>query len=186
LKPRLRYYGEDILRTRGQKIRTVTSALLTLIQDMIRLLGEHDGLGLAAQQAGQAQMVAVMAIDSMEDAPEELLADGERLVLVNPEIAEEAGAVVDEEGCLSFPGLYIDLKRPERLVVCGQRLLDDKLVPVEIEARGLFARALCHEIDHLNGVLLIDHLSPFQRVRALALWKRKLSEALEKEGEDSE
>lgn len=184
MKPRLRYYGDDILRTRGQKINSVTGALLALVEDMIGLLREHDGLGLAAQQAGQAQMVTVMAIDNMEDVPEELLADGDRLVLVNPEIAEETGAVVDEEGCLSFPGLYIDLKRPERLVVRGQRLLDGELVPVEIEAHGLFARALCHETDHLNGILFIDHLSPFQRVRALALWKRKLSEALEKEGED--
>lgn len=175
---RIRYYGDPVLRIPAREVSAVTPFLLTFVQEMIEILTQADGLGLAAQQVGEPIAVAVLNLEGFESVDEKLLLDGEMLVLLNPEIAEEEGRQTDEEGCLSFPGLYVNLTRPERLVVVGQRLLGKEMVPVEIEARGLFARALCHEIDHLAGRLIIDRLSPFARVRALTQWRIKLAEAL--------
>ncbi len=175
---RIRYYGDPVLRTPAKQIVSVTPALLSFVGDMIATLMEADGLGLAAQQVGEPVAVAVLNLGGFEVVDEKLLSDGEMLVLLNPEIAEEDGQQTDEEGCLSFPGLYIQLTRPERVVATGQRLIGEKGNPVEIEARGLFARALCHEIDHLRGKLIIDRLSPFARVRALTQWRLKLAEAI--------
>jgi len=175
---RIRYYGDPVLRIPAREISAVTPSLLSFVQEMIETLAQADGLGLAAQQVGEPVAVVVLNLEGFESVDEKLLLDGEILVLLNPEIAEEEGHQTDEEGCLSFPGLYVNLTRPERLVVVGQRLLDKKMVPMEIEARGLFARALCHEIDHLAGRLIIDRLSPFARVRALTQWRLKLVEAI--------
>ncbi|MEO0140248.1 MAG: peptide deformylase [candidate division WOR-3 bacterium] len=180
---RIRYYGDPILKTPAKKVSELNPSLLSLVEDMERILAEADGLGLAAQQVGEALAIAVLNLEGFEEKDEGLLADGKTLVLINPEIAEEEGEITDEEGCLSFPGLYVNLTRPERVVVSAQRLIRDRTLPVEIEAKGLFARALCHEIDHLNGVLIIDRLSPFARVRALTQWRLKLAEALEEREE---
>lgn len=175
---RIRYYGDPILRTPAKQIVGVTPALLSFVGDMIATLMEADGLGLAAQQVGEPVAVAILDLGGFEAVDEKLLSEGEMLVLLNPEIADEWGQQTDEEGCLSFPGLYVQLTRPERVVVVGQRLIGEKTAPVELEASGLFARALCHEIDHLRGKLIIDRLSPFARVRALTQWRLKLAEAI--------
>ena len=176
---RIRYYGDPVLRIPARKVSAVTPFLLSFVQEMMETLTHVDGLGLAAQQVGEPLAVAVLNLESFEGLDENGM-----LVLLNPEIAEEEGCQTDEEGCLSFPGLYVNLTRPERVVVKGQRLVDERMIPAEIEARGLFARALCHEIDHLAGRLIIDRLSPFARVRALTQWRIKLAEALRENGQD--
>ncbi len=179
---RIRYYGDPILRTPARQITSITPSLLSFVRDMIATLAEADGLGLAAQQVGEPVAVTVLNLEGFEGLDEKLLSGGKMLVLLNPEMVEEEGQQTDEEGCLSFPGLYVNLTRPERVVVMGQRLIRDGGIPVEIEARGLFARALCHEIDHLRGRLIIDRLSPFARVRALTQWRLTLAEALRDSG----
>ncbi|MGC8894059.1 MAG: peptide deformylase [candidate division WOR-3 bacterium] len=182
---RIRYYGDPVLKTPAREIEVITPAVLSFVGDMIATLMNADGLGLAAQQVGEPLAVAVLNLKGFDDVEDDLLSTGEMLVLLNPDIAEQEGHQTDEEGCLSFPGLYVQLTRPERVVVVAQRLIDENAVPVEIEARGLFARAICHEIDHLQGRLIIDRLSPFARVRALAQWRLKLAEAL-RNSEDKE
>ncbi len=187
-KRRLRFYGDPILREKGKPVLGAFPELLELVDDMKRIMAEADGLGLAAHQVGEPLNLVVILLRDTEGVPEGLDKEDEYLVLANPEVVSLSDEeVVDEEGCLSFPGLYVDLPRPKKAVLKGERLLGDKLVPVEIEAEDLFARALLHETDHLKGVLFIDYLTPFQRMRALARWKRQLlktiEELSEKEGE---
>jgi peptide deformylase len=116
------------------------------------------GIGLAANQVGVARRVAVVDVDD------------DRFVMVNPRIVETEGRASAEEGCLSIPEIYADVTRPDRVVV---EALDAEGRPYRKEATGLKARAIQHEIDHLDGILFLDHLSLVRRQMLLAKWRRE-------------
>ena len=120
----------------------MTERLSALIDDMFETMYEANGVGLAAPQVGVLRRIVV--IDTMEDNP---------LVLVNPEIIEEDGEQTGPEGCLSLPGLQGDVTRPQH-VVC--KALDRNMNEITVEGEDLLARAICHELDHLDGILYKD------------------------------
>jgi len=150
---RVRYYGDPVLRQRAQLVREFDASLLALVEDMRETMKAYNGVGLAANQIGVLQRVLVV------DVPQQ---DGPRHqhVLINPAIEKRSGTSRGEEGCLSIPGIYEDVSRAEKIKV---RAVDEKGAPVEIEAEDYLARAIQHEIDHLDGVLFVDRLSALRR-----------------------
>ena len=156
--------GSRVLREKAAPVETVTDETRRLIRDMFDTMYDAEGIGLAAPQVGVSERVMVV------DVPEE---DGERHVhaLVNPVIVESASETEKaSEGCLSIPGLEEVVTRPVRVVVEG---LSPSAEPVRIEAGGLLARALQHELDHLDGILFIDRLSPLKRGILMRKWRKK-------------
>ena len=154
----LHLLGSPVLRQRGQDVTVVDAEIRQLIDDLFETMHAARGVGLAANQIGVARRVAVVD------------ADGERHVLVNPVILEAQGRDTAEEGCLSIPNLYADVTRPERVVV---QALDREGTPVTFTVSGLPARAIQHEIDHLDGILFIDHLGPMKRRLLLNRWRKE-------------
>jgi peptide deformylase len=151
----LRYYGDPVLRKRAEPVAEITDAEHQLAEQMLETLyATGNGIGLAATQVGVLKRLII--VDIGEDDDEEY----EPLVLFNPQLLSSEGDIVAEEGCLSIPDVTVDVKRPERIVVEGINLQCES---VRIEADGLLARVLQHEIDHLNGVLFIDRISGLKR-----------------------
>lgn len=138
----IREDGDEVLRKVCKPVEVMTERLSTLIDDMFETMYEANGVGLAAPQVGVLRRIVV--IDVMDDNP---------LVLVNPEIIEKDGEQIGPEGCLSLPGLQGDVARPEH-VVC--KALDRNMKEITVEGEGLLARAICHELDHLDGILYKD------------------------------
>ncbi len=156
--------GDPILRTRAEEIQEIDGALQTLIDDMAETMYAAKGLGLAANQIGIPKRLFVLDISQREEkAPSGLL------VFINPEILEAEGEVYEEEGCLSIPGYSAKIKRHARVLV---KALDREGRPFELECEGLAARAIQHELDHLNGVLYIDYLSPLKLKLFKRWWKK--------------
>lgn len=144
------YMKDDILRKKAKYVEKIDARVQTLVDDMIETMYHADGVGLAAPQVGVLKRIIVIDV-------------GEGVhVLINPEIIEEKGEQTDYEGCLSVPGVRAQVKRPEEVLV---RALDRDGNEVEIRGNGLMARALCHEIDHLNGVLFLDRAVPGTVIR---------------------
>jgi peptide deformylase len=160
-------YGHRALRTKSRLIEKLTPELVQLLEDLKTTMLTQDGLGLAANQIGEA--VAAFVVN-----PRAADVDMEPYCIINPELTATEGLIEAEEGCLSLPGLYEILPRPEFVRVAG---LDEKLRPVAIEGSRLLGRALLHETEHLNGVLFIDHLSETRR----RMLSTKLKEMEEKE-----
>ena len=153
----LRYYGDPVLRKRAKPVAEITDIELQLADEMLETLhATGNGIGLAATQVGVLKRLIIVDIGGDEEEVEAY----EPLVLFNPEILNAEGEVVAEEGCLSIPDVTADVKRPERIVVEG---INVQREPIHIEADGLIARVLLHEIDHLNGVLFIDRISGLKR-----------------------
>ena len=156
-------YGHPVLRQKGARVEHITPELTRLIADMFETMRHAHGIGLAAQQVGKAVQVTVIDITGIEDRPSTLEVNGQPmppeslmpLVLLNPEITPLNEPVAGPEGCLSFPELYADVSRPERIVVTAR---NEKGEPVAFTCGGLLARAVQHETDHLQGVLFIDRL----------------------------
>jgi peptide deformylase len=146
-------YGHRALRTKSRLIEKLTPELVQFLEDLKVSMLTQDGLGLAANQV--AETVAAFAIN-----PRATDVDVEPYSIINPEVVATEGLVEAEEGCLSLPRLFDYLPRPEFVRVTG---LDEELRPITKEGTRLLARALLHEIDHLNGVLFIDHLSETRR-----------------------
>ncbi len=147
------HYPDKRLREKGLKIARVTDAIRQLIDDMAETMYSAPGVGLAATQIGEP--VALFVIDVAEqDEPSELR------VFINPEIVERADSITWTEGCLSFPGVTEDVDRAAKVTV---RALDRDGKPFTLEAEGLLAVAIQHELDHLEGVLMIDHLGPLKK-----------------------
>ena len=144
----IRVFPEPSLRTPAREVTTFDRELEVFIRDLWETMLAFDGVGLAATQVGVGLSVCVISWKE------------NRLILVNPRIVLEEGEQVGDEGCLSFPGIFEKVLRPMKVRVEAQ---DEKGKPLSIEAEGFLARALCHEIDHLGGRLLIDHLSPLKR-----------------------
>ncbi|MXZ01249.1 peptide deformylase [Candidatus Poribacteria bacterium] len=149
------YYGNPVLRKKAKPVTEITEAERQLAAQMLETLyATGNGIGLAATQVGILKRLII--IDIGEDDDETY----EPLVLFNPEILSVAGEVVAEEGCLSIPNVTAEVRRPEKVVVDGTDIQGE---PIHIEADGLLARVLQHEIDHLNGVLFIDRISGLKR-----------------------
>ena len=149
-------YPDPVLRTKTARVDAVDAATSQLIDDMIETMHAAPGVGLAANQVGVSLQLAVIDLSHVEDETRR----HPLLVLINPEILSREGSVADEEGCLSLPEYTDIVKRAVKVKVRAQ---DRTGKTYELEARGLLAKALQHEIDHLNGLLFIDHLSPLKK-----------------------
>ncbi len=161
IKPIVRY-GDPVLRENIPPVEEVTTEIKELVSDLIDTLKDARGLGLAAPQIGVAKRVFIVDLSAVDIT-------AEVRVFVNPEIIESSGMVEYEEGCLSFPGIYQNLIRPEWVKVKALDLTGKEFV---MEAEGLLARAIQHEYDHLDGVLFIDHFSTISRTMVEGKLKR--------------
>jgi peptide deformylase len=161
-------YPDPVLRQRAATIENIDGALIKLIDDMVETMYEAPGIGLAANQVGRLLRVVVVDLQRQED-------NHGLIVLINPRIVAAQGEIVWEEGCLSVPEFFSTVKRHEEVVVRGY---DRNQNEIEIQAGGLLAVALQHEIDHLEGRLFIDRLSPITRDIFKRKWKKKLKEAI--------
>jgi peptide deformylase len=154
----LHLLGSPVLRQHSAAVQTVDDDVRRLIADMFETMDAAKGIGLAANQVGVARRVAVVDVDD------------DRFIMVNPRILETEGRASAEEGCLSIPDIYADVTRPDRVVI---EALDAEGNSYRKEATGLKARAIQHEIDHLDGILFLDHLSLVKRQMLLAKWRRE-------------
>jgi peptide deformylase len=161
-------YGDPVLEKPGTTIKKFDAELEALAEDMFVSMYAAQGVGLAAPQIGKSMRLAVVDVTTGKN-PEA------KIVLVNPEIIHAEGEAREEEGCLSIPGFRGYVIRPQFVTVRAQNLKGESF---EIRGENLLARAFCHEIDHLNGILFLQHLSMLKR----DLIKRKIKK-LRKEGE---
>lgn len=141
---KIRKIGDSILTKQTKEISEMTPRLETLIDDMLETMYDADGVGLAAPQVGVLKQLVVIDVSEGADQP---------IVLINPEIIETSGEQTGDEGCLSVPGKAGKVTRPNYVKV---KALDRNMQPVELEGTELLARAMCHEIDHLLGILYVD------------------------------
>ncbi len=156
-------YGDPVLREKAEPVKEIDREIKNLVADMITTIQDANGLGLAAPQVGVSKRIFIVDLSALD------LAESLRVFINpdNPEILEKSGEVVLEEGCLSFPGIYQKISRPEQVKIRATDI-DGNLF--EMEASGMMARAILHEYDHLEGKLFIDYLSSISR----ALIKGKL------------
>lgn len=156
-------YGHPALRRKGERIEKITAEVRQLIADMFETMYAAKGVGLAAQQVGKALQLTVLDVRGATDRPSTLEVEGKEasvetlmpLALINPEIKPIGDPVAGPEGCLSFPEIFADITRTSMTEV---RALNQKGEPVEFRCGGLLARAVQHEVDHLNGILFIDRM----------------------------
>ena len=169
-------YGEAVLRERAQPVAIVTDELRNLAEEMIDAMHKARGVGLAAQQVGRLEKMCVIDIPEGCEEPEDELFNAPvamPLKLFNPEIIAQEGSQHDKEGCLSFPGVGGSITRAQQ-VTC--QYLDEENRPQIMMARGFLARALQHEIDHLNGILYVDHMSAVERLTYASKLKKLAKE----------
>lgn len=165
-------YGEAVLREKATPVAVVDDGLRRLADDMLETMHKARGVGLAAEQVGRLEKLCVIDIPEGCEEPEDELFNAPiamPLKLFNPELIAVEGSQRDKEGCLSFPDVGGSLTRAAQ-VTC--QYLDENNRPQVITARGFLARALQHEIDHLNGILYIDHMSAVERLACSAKLKR--------------
>ena len=154
----IRTYGDPVLKSKAALVTDINGKVARLVDDMFVTLHESDsGLALAAPQIGVQKQIVVWDIED------------EKHTIINPQIIESDGEWVYSEGCLSIPELYVDIMRPNRVLVRGLDLDGNE---IEFEVNELMGRMFQHEIDHLNGVLMFDRMSPEQRKLALAEWRQ--------------
>ncbi len=154
----LHLLGSPVLRQRSTEVGTIDDETRRFIDDLFETMHASKGVGLAANQVGIARRIAVVE------------ADDDRLVLIDPVIVESEGKESAEEGCLSIPEVYAEVTRPGRITV--EATGSDGLRYTR-EAGGLLARAIQHEIDHLDGILFLDHLGPIKRKMLLARYRKE-------------
>jgi len=147
----IRTLPDTVLRQKARRVKNIDGSIHRLVDDMLQTMHEAPGVGLAAPQVGVSLRLVVIQL------PEE-----EEIVLINPQIARRTGEVVGVEGCLSIPGYVADVRRAAKVTV---KALDLDGKEVRLRGEDLLARALQHEIDHLNGVLFIDHLDSLDELR---------------------
>jgi peptide deformylase len=158
----IRVLGDPILREPTRPVTEITTELLQLIDDMFETMYVAEGIGIAAPQVGRRERIAVVEVD-----------EGEKIVLINPEIIAQDGSERAEEGCLSIPEIAGDVDRAAWIVV---RALDREGKLFELEASGLLARCIQHEVDHLDGKLFIDYLSLLKRRSAARKWEKEVEQ----------
>ena len=171
-------YGDPILRTKGKQIEKIDNHIRELVANMIETMHAAHGIGLAAQQVGKALQLTVLDVSEVEDRASTMKLNGKEvdpktsmpLVLINPEIEVAGGATeIGSEGCLSFPEITGEIERAKSIIVHAQTLEGDK---IDIEASGLLARAVQHEVDHLNGILFIDRMNSAAKAALSSRLKR--------------
>jgi len=146
----IKKYGDPILRKKSRPVEEVNEEIWKLIDFMVKVMYQNQGIGLAAIQIGlDLQLLVVDAGNGLK-------------ILINPKIVRAEGRQTDEEGCLSLPGVFLRINRPKFIEV---EALNRQGRPIKIKARDLEARAICHEIDHLNGKLIIDYDNIWQKIR---------------------
>ncbi|MBI5744403.1 MAG: peptide deformylase [Elusimicrobia bacterium] len=150
-------YGEKVLEKKTRKVdfAALKKDLPALLDDMFETMDAVGGAGLAANQIGLDLRLAVIKIQREGEEPLSI-------VIINPELVERSGSLYEDEGCLSFPGLFAKVRRAAKVKV---RALNEKGLPIEINAEGLFAKALQHEMDHLDGVVFISRLPLLSRLK---------------------
>ena len=184
-------YGDPILRAKGKRIDKIDNRVRELAANMLETMHAANGVGLAAQQVGEALQLTVLDVSQAEDRLSTLRFNGSDvdpnthmpLVLVNPQIALGNETESGTEGCLSFPEITGEIERAELVKVRAENLEGD---PIEIEATGLLARALQHEIDHLNGILFIDRMSSAAKTSLSSRLKRLQKETKRGQTKDRE
>jgi peptide deformylase len=178
MKLAIRKYGDPILRAKGRRVDAVDDELRALAENMLETMEAANGIGLAAQQVGHALQLTVLDLSQVEDRPSTLKLNGEPvaeletempLVLLNPVLRLGEEVELGSEGCLSFPEITADIERALSVEVEAETLDGNAL---RIEATGLLARALQHEVDHLNGILFIDRMSSAAKVSHSSRLKR--------------
>ena len=165
-------FGHDILRQKAKPVAAITDEVRQLVGDLLESMYAAKGVGLAAEQVGRTESVCV--IDVPRDAEKEECREGNAavpmpLVLINPEITASEGKQRNEEGCLSFPEIGAPITRADKVTV---DYTDREGVRRTATARGLLSRAIQHEVDHLHGVLLVDKMSPIQKMSVAGQLKR--------------
>jgi peptide deformylase len=161
-------YGHPVLRQKGARITAITPEIQNLVEDMFETMRGAKGVGLAAQQIGRALQLTVIDVRGVTDRPSTLQIDGKEadvaaampLVLINPEVKPAGDPEAGTEGCLSFPEIFGEVKRAATADVTA---MDAKGKTIEFRCGGLLARAIQHELDHLNGILFIDRMSRAER-----------------------
>jgi peptide deformylase len=170
-------YGDPILRAKGKRIDEIDDRIRELAANMIETMHAAHGVGLAAQQIGEALQLTVLDISAVEDRPSTLKLDGKEadpksampLVLINPEIELHGETEIGVEGCLSFPEITGDIERAQSVIVRAQSLEGQV---IQIEAGRFLARAIQHEHDHLNGILFIDRMKSAAKAALSSRLKR--------------
>jgi peptide deformylase len=170
-------YGDPILRGKGKPIDNIDDRIRELAANMIETMHAANGVGLAAQQVGEALQLTVLDVSLVEDRPSTSKVDGKDiepkaampLVLINPEIELHGATETGVEGCLSFPEITGDIERAKSVIVRAQTLEGGT---IEIEASGFLARAIQHEGDHLNGILFIDRMNSAAKAALSSRLKR--------------
>jgi peptide deformylase len=157
----IRVFGDPVLKTKAAEVADIDGKLVTLADQMLEVMYEAPGLGLAAPQIGVQKQLFVYDVG-----------EGPR-TLVNPTISESSGEWVYDEGCLSIPGLYVEIARPKEVLLHGWDLDGNE---VQVDADELLARLFQHELDHLNGVLMFERMTDEQRKEAMREWRRLQTE----------
>jgi peptide deformylase len=158
----IRTFGDPVLKTPAAEVSDINGKIARLVDDMFDTLYSSDsGIALAAPQIGVQKQIFVWDVD------------GETMAVINPTIVESSGEWVYDEGCLSIPGLYVEMLRPKDVLMRGLDLDGNE---VHIEATELMGRLFQHEIDHLHGVLMFDRMTPDQRKSAMAEYRQLLAE----------
>jgi len=170
-------YGDPILRAKGKHIEKIDNRIRELAQNMIETMHAANGVGLAAPQVGESLQLTVLDVSQVEDRPSTMKLNRENtdpqsampLVLINPEIDLGSETEMGTEGCLSFPEITGEIERAKSVTVRAQNLDGEA---IEIEATGFLARAIQHEVDHLNGILFIDRMSSAAKTSLSSKLKR--------------
>ncbi|OGS21288.1 MAG: peptide deformylase [Elusimicrobia bacterium RIFOXYA2_FULL_39_19] len=160
----IKKYPDPILKKKTKLVRSINADIKNVIRDMFETMRKANGVGLAANQVGLPLKIVVISIPKETSQPD-------NYVLINPKIVQKKGKMIDDEGCLSFPGLYVQLKRHKYIKV---KALDEKGKIYEIEGINLLSKALQHEIDHLEGKSFIDRLPILLRLKAKREIKRRI------------
>lgn len=144
---KIRENGDEILRKKSREIEVIDDKIIELLDDMLETMHKYNGVGLAAPQVGVLKRAIVI----------DLYDGNEPLKLINPKIVKTKGTQEVEEGCLSFPNQYAKMIRPEEIAA---EALNTEGKKIKIKAKGLLAQAICHEVDHLDGILFVDNMIP--------------------------
>lgn len=186
----VRQYGDPILRAKGKRIEKLDDRIRELAQNMIETMHAANGVGLAAQQIGEPLQLTVLDVSQVEERPSTMKLNGKEvdpktampLILLNPQLTLSRETSIGPEGCLSFPEITGEIERSDSVTARGETLEGES---IKVEATGLLARALQHEVDHLNGILFIDRMSSAAKASWASRLKRMQKETQRSHGRDA-